>query len=114
MNTIESALIDSPPRHLLQHYEDAALVDRGGRTPGAHDLALAFAPIGGGKHASCDAVFDCPIILHIPNWREALAQVTRVLTPGGRFFFDEVTATTLALPTPGAVRPPHRRPVQRG
>ncbi|MBE2998674.1 class I SAM-dependent methyltransferase [Nocardiopsis sp. HNM0947] len=155
MNRVESALIDSPPRRWLQHYEAAVLVELGGRTPGAHtaelgcgpgygtklildtfgaasvdavdldpkmlakarrrlqrhgervylargsatDLAAAFGPIDGGKDASYDAVFDFAIIHHIPNWREALAEVARVLTPGGRFFFDEVTATALARPT---------------
>ncbi|GAB3716681.1 class I SAM-dependent methyltransferase [Nocardiopsis nanhaiensis] len=155
MNRVESALIDSPPRRLLQHYEANLLIKLGGRTPGARaaelgcgsgygtrlildtfgaasvdavdldpkmlararrrlqrhgervylargsatDLAAAFAPIGAGKDASYDAVFDFAIIHHIPNWRDALAEVARVLAPGGRFFFDEVTATALARPT---------------
>ena len=155
MNRVESALIDSGPRRLLQHYEASLLAKLGGRTPGAHvaelgcgpgygtqlildtfgaasvdavdldptmlakargrlerhgervylargsatDLATAFAPVAGGKDASYDAVFDFAIIHHIPNWRLALAEVARVLTPGGRFFFDEVTATALARPT---------------
>ncbi|GAA3763057.1 ubiquinone/menaquinone biosynthesis C-methylase UbiE [Spinactinospora alkalitolerans] len=155
MNKIESALIDSPPRRLLQHYEANLLIKLGGCTPGARvaelgcgpgygtrlildtfgavsvdavdldptmlvkarrrlehhgervylargsaaDLAAAFSPVGGGKDASYDAVFDFAIIHHIPNWRDALAEVARVLKPGGRFFFDEVTATALARPT---------------
>jgi ubiquinone/menaquinone biosynthesis C-methylase UbiE len=46
-----------------------------------------------------DAVFDFGIIHHIPNWRDALAEVSRVLKPGGKFFFEEVTATALARPS---------------
>ena len=49
--------------------------------------------------ASYDAVFDFAIIHHIPNWRDAIAEVARVLRPGGRFYFDEVTARALARPT---------------
>ena len=46
-----------------------------------------------------DAVFDFAIIHHVEDWRAALAEVARVLRPGGRFFFDEVTATALNRPT---------------
>jgi len=155
MNAIESAVIDSVPRRLLQRYEAHVLIELGGRTPGARaaelgcgpgygtqlildvfgaasvdavdldptmlakarrrlrrhgdaahlaegsatDLATAFAHIGGGKDAYYAAVFDFAIIHHIPDWRDALAEVARVLEPGGRFFFDEVTATALARPT---------------
>jgi SAM-dependent methyltransferase len=61
----------------------------------ATDLSAAFAA----GEASYDAVFDFGIIHHIQDWRAALAEVTRVLRPGGRFFFDEVTATALARPS---------------
>lgn len=43
-----------------------------------------------------DAVFDFGIIHHVPDWRRALAEVARVLRPGGRFFFEEVTSHALA------------------
>jgi ubiquinone/menaquinone biosynthesis C-methylase UbiE len=45
--------------------------------------------------ASFDAVFDFGIIHHVPNWRAAVAEVRRVLKPGGRFFFEEVTRHAL-------------------
>ncbi|QOD01967.1 class I SAM-dependent methyltransferase [Pseudarthrobacter sp. BIM B-2242] len=155
MNRIETALVTSPPRRWLQHYEVHLLTKLGGRTPGARvaeigcgsgygtklildkfgaagvdavdldpamitraarrlqryagrvrlaqgsatDLRAAFATFSGGTDASYDAVFDFAIIHHIPNWRDALAEVARVLTPGGRFFFDEVTAAALARPS---------------
>lgn len=44
---------------------------------------------------SYDAVFDFGIIHHIPDWRTAVAEAARVLTPGGRFYFEEVTAHAL-------------------
>ena len=45
--------------------------------------------------ASYDAVFDFAIIHHIPNWKDAVAEVARVLKPGGKFFFEEVTSHAL-------------------
>ena len=44
---------------------------------------------------SFDAVFDFGIIHHAPNWRAGLAEVHRVLKPGGRFYFEEVTSHAL-------------------
>lgn len=45
--------------------------------------------------ASFDAVFDFGIIHHIPNWKNAVAEVARVLKPGGKFYFEEVTSHAL-------------------
>ena len=79
----------------LAHYRGRANLAEGSAT----DLAAAFASFGGGETASYDAVFDFAVIHHIPRWRDALAEVARVLKPGGRFFFDEVTAAALARPS---------------
>ena len=35
-------------------------------------------------------MFDFGIIHHVPQWRRALAEVARVLKPGGRFYAEEV------------------------
>ena len=45
--------------------------------------------------ASYDAVFDFGIIHHVPAWQRAIAEVARVLKPGGKFFFEEVTKRAL-------------------
>ena len=45
-----------------------------------------------------DAVFDFGIIHHVHNWRRVLSEVARVLRPGGRFFFEEVTSRALNRP----------------
>jgi len=37
-----------------------------------------------------DAVFDFAIIHHVPRWRDALAEIRRVLKPGGRFYCEEI------------------------
>ncbi len=42
-----------------------------------------------------DAVFDFGIIHHVPDWQRAVSEVRRVLRPGGRFFFEEVTSHAL-------------------
>lgn len=41
--------------------------------------------------ASYDAVFDFAILHHVPVWQDGVAQIRRVLKPGGRFYFEEVT-----------------------
>lgn len=44
---------------------------------------------------SYDAVFDFGIIHHIPHWQASIKEVARVLKPGGRFYFEEVTQQAL-------------------
>ena len=48
--------------------------------------------------ASYDAVFDFGIIHHVPRWRLVLAEVRRVLKPGGRFYAEEVLARFIRAP----------------
>lgn len=64
-------------------------------TGSATDLRAALNADDG----SYDAVFDFGIIHHIPHWRAAVAEAARVLTPGGRFYFEEVTVQALNRPT---------------
>lgn len=46
-------------------------------------------------NVSFDAVFDFAIIHHIPNWKDAISEVARVLKPEGKFYFEEVTSHAL-------------------
>ena len=41
-----------------------------------------------------DLVMDFGIIHHVPNWRDALAEVHRTLRPGGEFLFEELPLET--------------------
>lgn len=41
-----------------------------------------------------DLVVDFGIIHHIPNWRDALAEVHRTLKAGGEFLFEELSVET--------------------
>jgi len=45
-----------------------------------------------------DAVFDFGIIHHLPRWRPVLAEVKRVLKPGGRFYAEEVLGRFIQQP----------------
>ncbi|HPO12458.1 MAG TPA: class I SAM-dependent methyltransferase [Candidatus Hydrogenedentes bacterium] len=40
--------------------------------------------------ATYAAVFDFGIIHHVPNWRDAITEIHRVLKPGGRFYVEEI------------------------
>jgi ubiquinone/menaquinone biosynthesis C-methylase UbiE len=62
------------------------------------DAEVIDAPAG-----SFDAVFDFAVLHHVPDWRRALAEIQRVLVPGGRFYFEEIVrpkVPTLAEVTP--------------
>jgi ubiquinone/menaquinone biosynthesis C-methylase UbiE len=42
------------------------------------------------QDGSLDAVFDFGVLHHIPNWREGLSEIARVLKPGGVFALEEL------------------------
>ena len=78
-------------RHRLAPHGDRVRVAEGSAT----DLRAAL----GADDDTYDAVVDFAIIHHIPDWRAAVAEVVRVLAPGGRFYFDEVTRHALDRPS---------------
>ncbi|MDO3637973.1 class I SAM-dependent methyltransferase [Mycolicibacterium sp. KC 300] len=87
---LDPAMINRARRRLAR-YGDRVVLAEGSATDLGDALCAA--------EDSYDAVFDFGIIHHIPNWRDAVSELTRVLTPGGRFYFEEVTAHALARPT---------------
>jgi ubiquinone/menaquinone biosynthesis C-methylase UbiE len=48
--------------------------------------------------ATYDAVFDFGIIHHVPDWRHVLAEIERVLKPGGLLYAEEVLAPFIVHP----------------
>jgi ubiquinone/menaquinone biosynthesis C-methylase UbiE len=47
------------------------------------------------ENASFDGVFDFGMLHHVPAWQTGVAEIRRVLKPGGTFFFEEVTRKAL-------------------
>lgn len=97
---IEILLRQFGARHVYAFDLDHTFVARArGRVSAGHlnqvHLAVADASAIPASDASFDAVFDFGVIHHIPEWRAAVAEVRRVLSPDGRFFFEEVTAQAL-------------------
>lgn len=45
-----------------------------------------------------DAVFDFGIIHHVQEWRRSVAEVHRVLRPGGKFYAEEVLRSAIVHP----------------
>lgn len=87
---LDSAMIRRAAKRLAR-YGDRVRLAQGSAT----DLRTAL----DAEDDSYGAVFDFGIVHHIPEWRKGLAEVARVLTPGGRFYFEEVTSHALARPT---------------
>jgi ubiquinone/menaquinone biosynthesis C-methylase UbiE len=42
------------------------------------------------EDCSMDAVFDFGALHHVPDWRKALREISRVIKPGGIFFMEEL------------------------
>lgn len=42
------------------------------------------------RNGSMDAVFGFGVLHHIPDWQRGLAEVARVLRPGGVYFLEEI------------------------
>ncbi|MBI2663813.1 class I SAM-dependent methyltransferase [Candidatus Woesearchaeota archaeon] len=46
------------------------------------------------KNASFDAVFDFAVIHHIPNWKDCLKEIKRILKPRGEFILIDLSSDT--------------------
>lgn len=81
--------------HVTASDFDPAQVERAarrlhGRPPGTYSLSTADASALDAADESFDAVVDFGILHHVPQWRVAVAEIARVLRPGGRLLFEEV------------------------
>lgn len=66
------------------------------RLPRLPDRMLADAEAIPLADASVDAVFGFGFLHHVPVWRKALAEVARVLRPGGAYYLEEYYPATYA------------------
>jgi ubiquinone/menaquinone biosynthesis C-methylase UbiE len=73
-------------RRRLARFGDAVCVNEG-------DVCAIQA-----EDARYDVAFDFGIVHHVPRWRDALAEIYRVLKPGGRFYAEEVFERAMAHP----------------
>ena len=87
---LDRRMVDRARRRLHDHSDEVTIAQGS-----VVDLIAAL----DARDRSYDAVFDFAIIHHIPDWRAALDEVSRVLRPGGAFYFDEVTAVALSSRT---------------
>ena len=84
---LDPHMVDRAQRRLARHGDRVRLA-----TGDVTDLRQAL----GAADGSYEAVFDFGILHHVEDWRATVGEVARVLRPGGRFYFDEVTADALA------------------
>ncbi len=42
------------------------------------------------RNETLDAIFGFGVLHHVPDWQRALAEIARVLKPGGNYFFEEL------------------------
>jgi ubiquinone/menaquinone biosynthesis C-methylase UbiE len=67
-----------------------------GRDDRHYSLAVANIECLPFADASLDAVFDFGALHHVPSWQAGVAEIRRVLKPGGTFLFEEVTKAALS------------------
>lgn len=87
-------------RHVNAFDLDPAMIDKAARRlhrrpAAAFSLAIGDACAIAQPAASVDAVVEFGVIHHVPDWRGALAEIARVLRPGGLLLFEDVPRHTL-------------------
>ena len=89
---------------LLEKYEPAALhlldldiemIVKARRRLAQHNRTRVFSFVGDALHLpyrdqTFDALFGFGVLHHVPDWRGGLAEIARVLKPGGCYFFEEL------------------------
>lgn len=75
---LEFVLVRRAARRHSQKYENTVLF----HVADAQDLPF--------KDESFDAVVNFGIIHHVLDWKRSIREISRVLRPGGQFFFEEI------------------------
>lgn len=79
---------------------DADMVERARARLARHPAERVHVEVGDATAieapaAHFDAVFDFGVLHHVVDWQAAVREVSRVLAPGGRFYFEESPRRTL-------------------
>ncbi len=82
---------------------DPAMIRVASRRPKTGPLANSLFVLGDAERLpygdnAFDAVVNFGIIHHLPDWRRGVAEVARVLRPGGTFYFEEIYPPLYANP----------------
>ncbi len=85
--------IDLDPRQIRR-----ARANLGGRASGRVVFAVANAERIPARTGYFDAVFSFGVLHHVEAWQIAIAEIGRVLKPGGLFLFGEATGEMLGRP----------------
>jgi ubiquinone/menaquinone biosynthesis C-methylase UbiE len=75
---IDPAQVDRARKLLGDQYRDLLTLQVGDAS------AIPFAD------ESFDLVLDFGVIHHVPDWRQAIREIHRVLSPGGQFVFEDI------------------------
>ncbi|MBW1979676.1 MAG: class I SAM-dependent methyltransferase [Deltaproteobacteria bacterium] len=83
------------PRRLDALDLDPAMISLARRTCGDGRSAAVFFFVADAQHlpyasGSLDAVFNFGIIHHLEDWQQGIREISRVLKPGGAFYFEEI------------------------
>jgi ubiquinone/menaquinone biosynthesis C-methylase UbiE len=81
------------PRRLAAVDLDPAMIRRAARRSRGAGIGFAVMDAGclGFPAAAFDAVFDFGALHHMADWRGCLAELNRVLVPGGMLFLEEIS-----------------------
>lgn len=76
---------------------DESMVESARRRLRGRPVSLSVGDVCGiaAPSGSIDTVVDFGIIHHVPDWQQALAEIARVLRPGGLLLFEEIPRHTL-------------------
>lgn len=86
------------PLHITAIDLDEKMIQIAQRT--IHDETITFQVMDASKpdfpNESFDAIFDFGIIHHIPNWKDCIEELRRVLKKGGKLILEELSLETFS------------------